>query len=157
VERELEKTAPSDKGSPRRFRHAEYPEKDTIPFFPNYIILEVIVSYIVLAVLIVLASLLPVGLEGKADPFNTPQHIKPEWYFLWIYQFIKLPSLVLGSGLAAELAGIFIPAIGILLLFLLPFLDRKPERRPGKRKVAMAVTALILLIFVALSIWGRVS
>jgi len=142
---------------PRRYKHAEYPEKDTIPFFPNYIILEVIVSYIVLAVLIVLATVLPTGLEEKADPFNTPQHIKPEWYFLWIYQFIKVPPIFMGPGVLAELAGILIPAIGILLLILLPFLDRKAERRPGKRKIAMFITALILLGFVALSIWGRIS
>ncbi len=142
---------------PRRFKHAEYPEEETIPFFPNYIILEVIVSYLVLAGLIVLASLLPTGLEEKADPFSTPQHIKPEWYFLWIYQFIKVPPIIIGPGVLAELAGIAIPAIGILLLILLPFLDRKAERRPSKRRVAMVVTVLILLVFVALSIWGWYS
>jgi len=142
---------------PRRYKHAEYPEKDTIPFFPNYIILEVIVSYLVLALLIVLATVLPAGLEEKADPFNTPQHIKPEWYFLWIYQFIKVPSMLIGPGVLAELAGIFIPAVGIVLLILLPFLDRKPERHPRRRRLAMAITALILAGFVALSIWGRVS
>jgi quinol-cytochrome oxidoreductase complex cytochrome b subunit len=142
---------------PRRYKHPEYREEDTIPFFPNYIILEVIVSFIILAALIVLASLLPAGLEEKADPFNTPQHIKPEWYFLWIYQFIKLPSFVLGPGVLAGLAGIVIPAIGILLLILLPFLDRKPERHPRRRKLAMAVMGLIIVIFVVLSIWGWYS
>ena len=142
---------------PRRYKHAEYPEKDTIPFFPNYIILEVIVSYLVLALLIVLATVLPAGLEEQADPFNTPQHIKPEWYFLWIYQFIKVPPMLIGPGVLAELAGIFIPAVGIVLLILLPFLDRKPERRPGRRRLAMAIMALILAVLVALSIWGQVS
>jgi len=142
---------------PRRYKHAEYPEEDTIPFFPNYVILEVIVSFLVLAILIVLASLLPAGLEEEADPFNTPLHIKPEWYFLWIYQFIKVPPYLMGPGVPAELVGIFIPAIGILLLILLPFLDRKPERRPRRRKLAMAITALILAVLVALSIWGRYS
>ena len=142
---------------PRRYKHAEYPEKDTIPFFPNYIILEVIVSYLVLALLVVLATVLPAGLEEQADPFNTPQHIKPEWYFLWIYQFIKVPSMLIGPGVLAELAGIFIPAVGIVLLILLPLLDRKAERRPGRRRPAMAVMALILAVLVALSIWGLVS
>jgi ubiquinol-cytochrome c reductase cytochrome b subunit len=146
-----------DEGYPRRYKHPEYPEEETIPFFPNYIILEVIVSYMVLAGLIVLASLLPAGLEEKADPFNTPQHIKPEWYFLWIYQFIKVPPLLIGPGILAELAGILIPAVGILLLILLPFLDRKSERRPSKRRLAMVITVLILLAFVALSIWGWYS
>ena len=142
---------------PSRYKHAEYPEKDTIPFFPNYILLEVIVSFLLLAALVVLSTMLPAGLEDKADPFNTPQHIKPEWYFLWIYQFIKVPSMVIGPGLAAEMAGIFIPAIGILLLIVLPFLDRKAERRPHRRIVAMATTGLILAILVALSIWARLT
>ena len=142
---------------PQPYQHAEYPEKDTIPFFPNYIILEVIVSYLLLAGLITLVTLLPVGLEEKADPFLTPEHIKPEWYFLWIYQFVKLPSSVLGSGLLAELAGIFIPAVGIVLLFLLPFLDRSPERHPRRRVLAMVITIVVVSVLVALSIWGRYS
>jgi ubiquinol-cytochrome c reductase cytochrome b subunit len=142
---------------PRRYKHAEYPEEDTIPFFPNYIILEVIVSFLMLAALLVLATFLPAGLEDKADPLSTPLHIKPEWYFLWIYQFIKVPPMIIGPGVVAELLGIFIPAIGIVLLIILPFLDRKPERRPSKRILAMAITVLILLILVALSIWGRTS
>ena len=118
---------PLESQGPRRYRHPEYREEDTIPFFPNYIILEVIVGFIILAGLIVLASLLPTGLEEKADPFLTPEHIKPEWYFLWIYQFIKVPPILIGPGVVAGLAGILIPAVGILLLFLLPFLDRNPE------------------------------
>jgi quinol-cytochrome oxidoreductase complex cytochrome b subunit len=157
VERQEQQAAQPEAEFPRRYKHPEYPEEDTIPFFPNYIILEVIVSFVVLAALIVLASLLPVGLEEQADPFNTPQHIKPEWYFLWIYQFIKVPSMVIGPGVLAELAGVFIPAIGILLLILLPFLDRKPERHPRRRKLALVITGLILVLFVALSIWGWYS
>ena len=143
--------------NPRRYKHAEYPEKDTIPFFPNYIILEVIVSYIVVALLTVLATVLPAGLENKADAFVTPQHIKPEWYFLWIYQFIKVPSKIIGAGILAEMAGIAIPVVGVLLLMLLPFLDRKAERRPGHRRLAMIVTGLVLAILVGLSIWGYYS
>jgi ubiquinol-cytochrome c reductase cytochrome b subunit len=142
---------------PRRYKHPEYPEEDTIPFFPNYVILEVIVSYLVLAALITLATVLPTGLEEKADPFNTPQHIKPEWYFLWIYQFIKVPPIFLGPGVLAELAGVVVPAVGILLLTFLPFLDRKAERRPRKRRLGMILTGLILAVLVALSIWGWYS
>jgi len=147
----------SEEQSPHRYKHAEYPEEDTIPFFPNYIILEVIATFLLLAVLVTLASLLPVGLEEKADPFNTPQHIKPEWYFLWIYQFIKVPSQIIGPGMVANLAGIFVPAIGIFLLIILPFLDRRPERRPSRRLVALFIAALILSIFIGLSIWGWYS
>ncbi len=149
-------TQPKTK-TPQRFKHAEYPEKDTIPFFPNYIILEVIVSYVMLAVLIILATVLPAGLEEKANAFLTPQHIKPDWYFLWIYQFIKIPPMLLGANAVAGLVGLAIPAVGIVLLIILPFLDRKEERRPKRRKLAMAITGLILAILVALSIWGLKS
>jgi ubiquinol-cytochrome c reductase cytochrome b subunit len=142
---------------PQPYQHPEYPEEDTIPFFPNYIILEVITSYILLAGIIVLVTLLPVGLEEPADPFSTPAHIKPEWYFLWIYQFIKVPPFIVGPGLLAELLGIVIPAVGIVLLMILPFLDRKAERHPRNRKLAMVLLVVILLIFVALSIWGWYS
>jgi quinol-cytochrome oxidoreductase complex cytochrome b subunit len=147
----------SESTPPQRYKHAEYPEKDTIPFFPNYIILEVIVAFLVLAGIIVLVTLLPAGLEEKADPFNTPAHIKPEWYFLWIYQFIKVPPMLIGPGMLAQLAGIFIPAVGIVLLMFLPFLDKNPERRPGRRKLGMIITGLILLGFIAISIWGWYS
>ena len=147
----------SQQAGPVPYQHPEYPEEETIPFFPNYIILEVITSYLLLAGLIVLVTLLPVGLEEQADAFNTPAHIQPEWYFLWIYQFIKVPPLVVGPGLFAELLGIAIPAVGILFLILLPFLDRKEERHPRNRKLAMVILLIILLIFVALSIWGWYS
>jgi ubiquinol-cytochrome c reductase cytochrome b subunit len=63
----------------------------------------------------------------------------------------------MGPGLLAEMAGILIPAIGIVLLIILPFLDRKPERHPLKRKLAMTITALLLAVFVALSIWAWYS
>ena len=147
----------SDGETPRRYKHPEYREEDTIPFFPNYVILEVIVTFLVLAGLIILVSLVPTGLEEKADPFNTPQHIKPEWYFLWIYQFIKVPPMVIGPGMVAQLAGIVIPAVGILLLILLPFLDRNPDRSPRKRILGMVVTGIVLAVMAALSIWGWYS
>jgi len=132
-------------------------KKGEIPFIPNHFISEVIVMYIILAGLVALASLLPTGLEEAADPFRTPEHIKPEWYFLWVYQFLKVPPLIGISGYVAELIGIFVPAIGGLFLALIPFLDRKPQRHPRTRPVAMAVTALILGILVGLSVWGYYS
>lgn len=141
----------------KRFRHAEYPEEETIPFFPNYVILEVIVAYLVLGLLIVLASLFPAGLEEPADPFKTPMHIKPEWYFLWVYQFIKVPPLLLGPGRASELTGICIPAVALLFLVLLPFWDRNPERHPRRRPMGMGVLVLVGLLMVVLSVWGWFS
>jgi len=125
-------------------------EKDGkfIPFFPNYLLDEVIAWYIALAVMITLASLFPAGLEGQADPLKTPAHAKPEWYFLFLYQTLKLVS---------RTVGILIPAIGILLLLLVPFLDRGPSRRLRDRKFLIGIVMVILAAVVSLTVWGWVS
>jgi ubiquinol-cytochrome c reductase cytochrome b subunit len=79
----------------------------------------------------------------------TPPHIKPEWYFLWAYQTLKIfPSELL--GLAAQV-------VAMTLLALLPFIDRGPERRPGRRPVFLTCYVLGILLFIAISYWGHVS
>ena len=90
----------------------------------------------------------PDALE-PADPFTTPAHIKPEWYFLWAYQTLKIfPNKLM--GLASQGA-----AMGFLAV--LPFLDRSPERRPSKRPLFVTLYLLGILLFVGLSIWGHFS
>jgi quinol-cytochrome oxidoreductase complex cytochrome b subunit len=107
----------------------ETPQKKLLPFWPHYGLSEFIAWYIMLGVLITLAALFPASLEDKADPFKTPAHVKPEWYFLSVYQFLKV-SAVLNfiSAEAPRLIGILAPAVGLVLLFFLPFLDRGRKR-----------------------------
>ena len=123
-------------------------EKKTIPFFPNYLLDEVIAWYVALAALIVLASLFPAGLEGQANPLKTPEHIKPEWYFLFLYQSLKLVS---------RTVGVLLPGVGVLALLLVPFLDRGPLRRMRSRKLLIGAVVVIIAAIVALTIWGAVS
>jgi quinol-cytochrome oxidoreductase complex cytochrome b subunit len=122
--------------------------KNLLPFFPNYLLDEVIAWYVMLAVLIVLASLLPAGLEEPADPLHTPEHTKPEWYFLFLYQWLKL---------VPRIVGVMAPIVAGLLLFLLPFMDRNPQVVPHKRPVAITIGAITLVIVIALTIWGWLS
>jgi ubiquinol-cytochrome c reductase cytochrome b subunit len=119
-----------------------------LPFFPNYVLDEVIAWYVVLALIVILASLLPVGLEERADPFKTPPHVKPEWYFLAVYQGLKLVPRTLG---------ILAPIIGIVLLLVLPFIDRNPEKLWRRRPLAVGVALITLVVMIVLSIWGWVS
>jgi quinol-cytochrome oxidoreductase complex cytochrome b subunit len=119
-----------------------------LPFFPNYVLDEVIAWYVVLAILIILASLFPAGLEEPADALVTPEHTKPEWYFLFLYQWLKL---------VPELVGVLLPLVGSILLFVLPFLDRNPNVRASRRPVAIAIGLITLVIVVALTIWGWLS
>ncbi len=125
----------------------EEEEEEGLPFFPHYILEESIAWYVLLGVLIVLASLFPAPVEEKADPFRTPSHIKPEWYFLWMYQMLKL---------VPRTVGILIPGVGVAVLALLPFVDKNPGVRPRERPVAIFLGILVVLAIIALTIWGMV-
>ena len=74
-------------------------QRDEIRFFPNFMLRELMAWYIALGLLGALAALFPWSLGVKADPFaSAPAGIKPEWYFLFMFQTLKLiPAKVLGS------------------------------------------------------------
>ncbi|WP_029911033.1 cytochrome b [Pelobacter seleniigenes] len=136
----------------RSFHHDEHP--GGVPFHPNYTIKDLSMVFFALAALVAITFyapwlFIPPDALEPADPFTTPAHIKPEWYFLWAYQTLKIfPSKLL--GLASQGA-----AMGFLAV--LPFLDRSPERRPAKRPVFVTLYLLGILLFVGLSIWGHYS
>jgi menaquinol-cytochrome c reductase cytochrome b/c subunit len=99
----------------------------------------------VMAVIIGMSLLFGAELGSKANPTTTTYVPRPEWYFFFLFELlrvIKPPSLV-------PLATIGVPTLGMILLFLLPFYDRGPERRPERRPVAM-VTALFVIGAMAL-------
>src|SRR5205807_7507647 len=80
-----------------------------------------------------LSLILGAELGSKANPTTTTYVPRPEWYFFFLFEVlrvIKPPSLV-------PLATIGVPTIGMIILFLLPFFDRSPERRPERRPIAM--------------------
>lgn len=130
-----------------------------VPFFPNYTLGEFIAWYAAFALLIVLASLLPAGLEDKANPLLTPAHTKPEWYFLGVYQFLKVTGELrpLLGPQAPILVGLAVPGIVVAVLTLLPFLDRRPERQPRRRLVGLSVAGVIILGLAVLTYLGQVS
>ena len=119
------------------------------PFFPHYLIDELMAWYVILAILVVLASLFPAGLEGQANPLETPAHTKPEWYYLGVYQLLKVVPI--------KVVGILMPIIGVAMLVVWPFLDRNPEVLARRRKLAVGGATLVIAALVALTIWGFVS
>lgn len=124
---------------------ASQPPEKVKPFFPDYILDEVIAWYAVLAVLVILASLFPAGLEPKADPLVTPEHIKPEWYFLAVYQLLKV---------VPETIGIVAPVALVLVIVVLPLFDRGPEILPRRRPIAIACAVLLLVGSAVLTFYG---
>ena len=115
------------------------------PFFPDYILDEVIAWYAVLAALVILASLFPAGLEPKADPLVTPEHIKPEWYFLAVYQLLKV---------VPETVGVVAPVALVLVIVVLPLFDRGEEVLPRRRPIAIACAVLLLVALAVLTFYG---
>ena len=132
--------------------------KELLPFWPHYVLSEFIAWYIIFGVLITLAALFPAGLEDKANALQTPEHVKPEWYFLAVYQFLKVASVFNFLGVEApRLIGILMPAIGMLLLFFLPFLDRGPKRPARYRPLLLILTLTVVVVLIVLTIWGEYS
>jgi len=118
-----------------------------MPFFPNYILRDVLAWYVVIAVLAALAAFYPWELGTKADPFAVvPPGIRPEWYFLAMFHTLKLvPSHVL--GIEGERLGVVVFGIAALFLVLVPFVDRRASRGESSRFfTVLAAAGLIYLV-----------
>jgi ubiquinol-cytochrome c reductase cytochrome b subunit/menaquinol-cytochrome c reductase cytochrome b/c subunit len=102
------------------------------PFFPYAVMKDSLMACVVMAVIIGMSLLFGAELGSKANPTTTTYVPRPEWYFFFLFEVLRVvkpPSLV-------PLATIGVPTLGMILLFLLPFYDRGPERRPERRPVA---------------------
>ena len=118
-----------------------------MPFFPNYILRDVLAWYVALAVLAALAAFYPWELGRKTDPFAAvPPGIRPEWYFLAMFHTLKLlPSHVL--GVEGERLGVMGFGLAAMLLVLVPFLDRRSARGEGSPLfTGLAIGALVYLV-----------
>src|SRR3954451_6670475 len=96
------------------------------PFFPYAVAKDSLMAAIVVFTIIVMSITLGAELGPKADPTTTTYVPRPEWYFFFLFEVlrvIKPPELV-------PFAAIGVPTVCMVLLFLLPFFDRGPERRP---------------------------
>ncbi len=126
------------------------------PFFPNYVLHDVMWWYVALAVLAALALFLPWELGAKADAFAAvPAGIRPEWYFLAMFQTLKLiPAHVL--GVEGEMLGVLGFGAAAGLLVVMPFLD--PGAATGRsNRLVTAVGVLAVIYMIAFTIYGYVA
>lgn len=129
-------------------RDYELLKKKGKPFFPYAVMKDSTMALIVVAVIMVMALVLGAEQGPKADPTSTTIVPRPEWYFFYLFELLRVlkpPALV-------PVATIGIPTIAMVLLLLLPFYDRNPERRPERRPVAttagiMTIVAMAYLTF----------
>jgi cytochrome b6 len=118
----------------------------TMPFFPNFLLRDLLLWLIVLNLLAILAVFFPWELGVKADAFApAPAGIRPEWYFLFMFQTLKyIPAQV--WVIDGEVLGILLFGLGALLWTLVPFWDRSSAS--GRRSRLVTYTGLFIVVYV---------
>jgi cytochrome b6 len=122
------------------------PEKREMKFFPNFMLRELMAWYVALGVLGALAALAPWKLGTEADPFApAPAGIQPEWYFLFMFQTLKLLPAKIWI-LEGEKVGVLGFGLAAVLWTLLPFFDGNAE---GRRQRWIAGIGFFALAYMA--------
>ena len=132
-------------------------------FFPNFVLRDLLLWLICLAVLLALALFFPYGagipgveweLGQKADPLAPAfPGIKPEWYFLWIYQLLReFPPHLL--GLEGPQLCLLLVNVLLVVWALVPWLDRRARRdEPSPAFSDFGVGAILFVAFLTLKAW----
>jgi len=125
---------------------AARPVDDTVFTWPHLLVRHVVVALGTAAVVLGLAVSFSAPLRGLANPNVTPEPAKAPWYFAGLQELL--------SRFDPLVAGILVPAGGVLVLLLLPYIDRNPDTRASHRKVAITLFSVLLAIAVVLTVVG---
>ena len=121
------------------------------PFFPYAVAKDGTMAAIVLIVIIFLALMFGAELGPKVDPTTTTYVPRPDWYFFFLFEVLRVMKNV---PKFTPMATIGVPTICMILLFLLPFYDRSPERRIERRPVALAAAVATIAAMAFLTYSG---
>ncbi|MBN2547518.1 MAG: c-type cytochrome [Anaerolineales bacterium] len=118
-----------------------------VKFFPDIIYKDLLIVFAIFIILIMLGTFIGVKNEPRVDPNDSAYVPRPEWYFLFLFQMLKyFPGEIEWVGTTV------VPGLAVLVLFLLPFIDRNPYRHFSKRKIGIGVMSLIVLGMVFLTV-----
>jgi menaquinol-cytochrome c reductase cytochrome b/c subunit len=123
------------------------------PFFPYAVAKDSVMACVTMASIILMALVLGAELGPKADPTTTTYVPRPEWYFFFLFELLR----IIKPAILVPLATIGIPTICIILLILLPFYDRGPERRPERRPIATTAGIFTIAAMGYLTYLGAVA
>lgn len=131
-------------------------EKKTMPFFPNFLLRDLLLWLIVLNVIAILAVFFPSELGVKADPFApSPEGIKPEWYFMFMFQSLKyFPANI--WFIEGEVMGIMLFGLAGLFWLLVPFLDAKSSKGQHNRMITY-IGLFVVIFIIVLTMLGWLS
>jgi cytochrome b6 len=121
-------------------------KKKLIPFFPNFLLRDLLLWIVVLNVLLALAVFFPWELGEKADLFaSAPAGIRPEWYFMFMFQTLKLlPAHVL--FVEGEVLGILVFGLAGIAWMLVPFW--RVKRRSHEPSRAMSIIGVVMILYI---------
>ncbi|MCB1033924.1 MAG: cytochrome bc complex cytochrome b subunit [Acidobacteria bacterium] len=132
----------------------EAAKRRPMKFFPNFALRDLFGWILALGVLAAIAALFPWELGEKADPFAPAyKDIRPEWYFMFMFETLKLVPGGEILGIEYEAFPILFFGLAGLVLVLVPFLDRGVQRR-GRSPAFSAVGVLAVLYIVGMTAWG---
>ena len=120
------------------------------PFFPYAVLKDSVMALIVVLVIAALSIVLGAEQGPKVDPTTTTYVPRPEWYFFFLFEVLR----VLKPPWLVPIATVGIPTIAMVLLLLLPFYDRNPERRPERRPIATTAGILTIIAIAYLTFLG---
>jgi menaquinol-cytochrome c reductase cytochrome b/c subunit len=124
------------------------------PFYPYAVAKDSIMALIVVLVIIFLSLMFGAELGPKADPTTTTYVPRPDWYFFFLFEVLRVMKNV---PKFTPMATIGVPTICMILLFLLPFYDRSPERRIERRPIALAAGLATILAMAFLTYSGATT
>jgi ubiquinol-cytochrome c reductase cytochrome b subunit len=126
---------PGDEAQPRK------------QFYPVQVFKDTVAIFIAFIILFTLALVARVPLEQLADPTDTTYTPRPEWYFLFLFQILKMLS-----GPLEFLGAVALPTLAVLALILVPFVDRGRIVRVTRRTVAASVVILAAIAWSGLTV-----
>ncbi len=121
------------------------------PFFPYSVAEDSVMAVLVMAMIIVLTLVFGAELGPKANPATTSYVPRPEWYFFFLFEVLRVMRNVPEF---TPMAAVGVPGICMVLLFLLPFYDRSPARRIERRPVALVAGVATILAMAYLTYSG---
>jgi menaquinol-cytochrome c reductase cytochrome b/c subunit len=131
-------------------REYEVMKKKGKPFFPYAVLKDSVMAFVVAIVIVVMSLFLGAELGPKADASTTSYVPRPEWYFFFLFELLR----VIKPSELTPVAMVGIPTVAMVLLLLLPFYDRNPERRPERRPIATTAGILTIIAMAYLTVLG---
>ena len=131
---------------PEGVQRVERDQGDRINVFPHLLLEELLSLVIVTAALIVFSTFVNAPLQELANQNLTPNPSKAPWYFMGLQELLRY--------FHPMVAGVLIPTVFFVFMFVLPYVDRNPSIKPGDRKMAIVLFTLMLMLWTVLTIIG---